>query len=318
MIDLRLYIVKEESLSIFLYTILTLFYSLYLQFISHQLPLKMSLFMEDNLNCIYKVINFIEKNYDQQISVKDLEEISHYSYRNIQRIFKYSCGETIGAFQQRLKVENAYKRILYTQESLTSIGVEVGFSSIASFSKAFKQHFGISPKEAKQSKQQLLCGQDLIPVTSDILLEPEIVYLKPIQVYYQSIQTYYNNEEIEWLWDSFMHNEFPDSDAGYFGVIADEPLIKTEINCRYDACSTIQAQNKKLPSKPILGGKYARFIHSGTYETIEDTYTKIYSRWIFNSGLEFSHSPIIEKYERYAEDMKGQEKQLTYILLPLK
>lgn len=274
--------------------------------------------MEDSLNCIYKVINFIERNYDQQISVKDLEEISNYSYRNIQRIFKYSCGETIGAFQQRLKVENAYKRILYTQESLTSIGVEVGFSSIASFSKAFKLHFGISPKEAKLSKQQLLCEPDLIPVSSDVLLEPEIVYLKPIQVYYQSVKTYYNNEEIEWLWERFMHNEFPNSDAEYFGVIADEPLIKTEINCRYDACSTIQSQNKKLPSKPILGGKYARFIHSGTYETIDDTYIKIYSRWIFNSGLEFSHRPIIEKYERYVEDMEDQEKQLTYILLPLK
>ncbi|WP_141395665.1 MULTISPECIES: helix-turn-helix transcriptional regulator [Chryseobacterium] len=44
--------------------------------------------MEDNLNCVYKVINFIEENYDQQISVKDLEEVSNYSYRNIQRIFK--------------------------------------------------------------------------------------------------------------------------------------------------------------------------------------------------------------------------------------
>ena len=92
----------------------------------------------------------MEKNYDQPVSVKELEDISHYSYRNIQRIFKYSCGETIGAFQQRLKVENAYKRILYTQENLTSIAIEVGFANIASFSKAFKQHFGISPKAAKQ------------------------------------------------------------------------------------------------------------------------------------------------------------------------
>ena len=64
------------------------------------------------------------------LSVKELEDISHYSYRNIQRIFKYSCGETIGAFQQRLKVENAYKRILYTQENLTSIAIEVGFDAV--------------------------------------------------------------------------------------------------------------------------------------------------------------------------------------------
>lgn len=274
--------------------------------------------MEDSLNCIYRVINFLEKNYDQPISVKELEEVSHYSYRNIQRIFKYSCGETIGTFQQRLKVENAYKRILYTQENLSCIAVEVGFANIASFSKAFKQHFGISPKAARQNKEELLCGHEILPITSDVLLEPEIVYLKPMQVYYQSTNTYYNNEEIEVLWEKFMENKFHDSGTEYFGVIADEPLIKTEISCRYDACSSMQCENKKLPSKIIFGGKYARFIHPGSYETIDETYTKIYSRWIFHSELEFSHTPIIEKYERYSEHAENQEEQLTYILLPLK
>lgn len=274
--------------------------------------------MEDQLNCIYRLIHFIEKNYDEPISVKDLEDISNYSYRNIQRIFKYSCGETIGSFQQRLKVENAYKLILYSKESLTSIGLEVGFANIASFSKAFKQHFGISPKAAKLNKELLLCETDLIPVPSDILLTPKIIYLKPAEVYYQSTQTDYNNEEIEWLWNRFMLNEFPVSNIEYFGVIADEPLIKPEINCRYDACATLQSKNKKLPKKTILGGKYARFTHTGSYETIDETYTKIYSRWILNSGLEFSHTPIIEKYEKHADNTDNQEDQLTYILLPLK
>ncbi|MGV0827846.1 AraC family transcriptional regulator [Empedobacter brevis] len=273
--------------------------------------------MEDQLNCIYRVIHFVEKHYDQPIAVKDLEAISHYSYRNIQRIFKYSCGETIGAFQQRLKVENAYKRILYTKENLTSIGLEVGFASIASFSKAFKQHFGISPKEARAHKAQLLCGPELVPTTSDSLLQPEIVYLEPVEVYYQSIQADYENEAIEVLWERFMQYDFPGSNVAYFGVIADEPLIKTAINCRYDACATMQARHKKLPSKTMLGGRYARFTHKGSYETIDAMYAKIYSRWIFDSDLEFSPAPIIEQYEKYAANSSELETQLTYILLPL-
>lgn len=274
--------------------------------------------MEDKLNSIYRVINFVEKHYDQSISVKDLEDISHYSYRNIQRIFKYSCGETIGAFQQRLRVENAYKRILYTKDNLTSIGLEVGFANVASFSKAFKHQFALSPSEARASKAKLLCAPDLIPLMSDTLLQPEIVYLEPIQVYYWSIQTNYQNEEIEELWQWLTQNDFVIPSTIYFGIIVDEPLIATTIRCRYDACTTTQIQNKKLPSKMIFGGKYARFIHAGSYDTIEDTYMKIYSRWIFDSGLEFSHTPVIEKYEKYATNMDDLEKQLTYIFLPLK
>lgn len=271
-----------------------------------------------DLYCVYNTINFIEKNYDQAISIKDLEEVSNYSYRNIQRIFKYTCGETIGAYQQRLRVENAYKLILYTTESLTRIGLKVGFASLASFSKAFKQHFSISPKEAKLSRAQLLCeGTELTLRSSDVLLQPEIVYIKPIQVYYQSTLTPYENEAIELLWDRFMENEFPSFDTEYFGIIADEPLIREELDCRYDACSSMQAKNQKLPSKIIMGGRYARFMHKGSYETIDETYTKIYSRWIFDSGLEFAHTPIIEKYLKHADNSSHVDEQLTYILLPL-
>jgi len=35
--------------------------------------------MENQLNCIYSVINFVEKHYGQPIAIKELEDISHYS-----------------------------------------------------------------------------------------------------------------------------------------------------------------------------------------------------------------------------------------------
>lgn len=48
--------------------------------------------ISSNLNCVYNTLSFIEKNYDQLISIEQLEDISHYSYRNIQRIYRYTCG----------------------------------------------------------------------------------------------------------------------------------------------------------------------------------------------------------------------------------
>ncbi|PSL45645.1 AraC family transcriptional regulator [Chitinophaga niastensis] len=271
-----------------------------------------------NLYCVYNILNFIENNYDQCISIKELEEVSNYSYRNIQRIFRYTCGETIGAYQKRLRVENAYKLILYTKESITSIALKVGFANLASFSKAFKQYFNCSPKEAKSNKKLLFNKADIIPVESVMVLKPEIIYLQPMEVYYESAFIPYENEQIELLWSRFMQNEFPDTGTAYFGVIADEPLIKEELNCRYDACSSAQAKRKKLPSKMILGGRYIEFIHAGKYETIEETYKSIYSGWILESELEFAHTPIIERYLKHADNTDSKEDQVTSILLPLK
>lgn len=271
-----------------------------------------------NLYCIYNVLNLIENNYDRNITIKELEEVSNYSYRNIQRIFKYTCGETIGAYQQKLKVENAYKLILYTKDTLTAIALQVGFSNLASFSKAFKQYFGISPKEARLNKAALFVKTNVVPILSAEPLEPEIIYIKPLKVYYESTTTPYLNTDIEGLWESFTKHIFPAHETGYYGVIADEPLIKEQLSCRYDACSSQPAKRVKLPSKTIFGGKYAQFMHNGSYGTIDETYRKIYAGWILHSGLEFAHTPIIEKYIKHIDNIDHEDQQLTAILLPLK
>lgn len=271
-----------------------------------------------NLYCIYNVLNLIENKYDQYISIKELEEVSNYSYRNIQRIFKYTCGETIGAYQQRLKVENAYKLILYTKSSLTAVALQVGFSNLASFSKAFKLYFGISPKEARLNKESLFIEKCLVPVVSGERLNPEITYIKPLKIYYESTTTPYVNEDIEGLWENFIKHDFQDRNTEYFGIIADEPLIKEELSCRYDACSSQPSKLTKLPSKTIFGARYAQFIHKGKYETIDETYRKIYAGWILDSDLEFAYTPIIEKYIKHTDNTNHEDEQLTAILLPLK
>lgn len=270
-----------------------------------------------NLNCVYNTISLIEKNYDQVISIEELEEVSHYSYRNIQRIFKYTCGETVGAYQKRLRVENAYKMMLYTSDSISAIALKVGFANLASFSKAFKQHFGISPTEARLQKSPLLAKAEIFPISASAVLKPEIVYLRPLTVYYGTAFINYVDEEVEALWDRLMENEFPEHGNEFYGIIADEPLIRENLKCRYDTCSLMQAKNTRLPAKTIGGGKYAQFTHLGAYETIEETYIKIYSGWILGAGLEFGATPVIEKYIKHPGNTSSVAEQLTYIYLPL-
>lgn len=271
-----------------------------------------------NLNCVYRVLHFIEQHYDQAITVKELEAVSHYSYRNIQRIFRYTCGETIGAYQKRLRVENAYKLMLYTKENITAIALNVGFANLASFSKAFKQHFHCSPKEARSGKTILFREADIVPLESGTVLAPEIIYFPPVKVYYESATLSYENGEIELLWERFLQHQFPGSGTDYFGVIADEPLIKEALDCRYDACASQPALRTELPSKMIMGGRYAQFIHKGAYDTIEETYRDIYAGWMLESKLEFGHTPVIERYIKHADNTDTIEEQLTGILLPLK
>ena len=270
-----------------------------------------------NLNCVYNTLSFIEQNYDQVISVEQLEQLSNYSYRNIQRIFRYTCGETIGAYQKRLRVENAYKMMIYSNSRIAAIALKVGFANVASFSKAFKQHFQLSPKEAKAQKMPLLAKAQIFPAETTTLLKPEIVYVPQVKVYYKSAFINYLHEEIEGQWEKFMRFEFPAKGTEFYGVVADEPLIRENQVCRYDTCASAPSSTAKLPAKTIGGGRYAQFVHYGSYETIEDTYSQIYSGWILSTQLEFGHTPVIEKYIRHPDNSNAPHEQLTYIWLPL-
>jgi AraC family transcriptional regulator len=271
-----------------------------------------------NLEAIYNTLALIEKKYNDTITVEELERVSFYSYRNIQRIFKYACGITIGGYQQQLKVENGYKLILYSPNSLSSIALTVGFDSLAAFSKAFKQHFGVSPKEARLNKTVLFEAHKIVPCAADTVVECTIVYRSALKIYYQRTETHYQNEDIEGLWEQLMALDFPKNGVEYYGTIMDEPLVSNTIKCRYDACASVCPKDKNLPSKTIFSGKYAQFLHHGSYETIDETYTKIYARWILTTQLAFDASPIIEHYIKHNSNTENEADFLTAILIPLK
>ena len=265
---------------------------------------------------IYNTQKFIQQNYAQQLFVKDLEKISCYSYRNLQRVYKSVYGETIGAYQTRLKIENAYKKIIYTKMPISEIALDVGFADVQSLRKAFKKRFKYPPSEARNKKLELFEENDLTILT-DEPLDPKITFIDEVNVFYQSIRTNYINMEIDELWDKIDACEFDDNSIEYFGLIVDDPIITESIHCRYDACITADPKNEVFPEKRIFGGKYATFIHRGSYDEIEKTYQKIYGSWVLQSDIELSELPIIEHYIKHTNNSEKEDEFETAILLPI-
>lgn len=272
-----------------------------------------------HLSKIQHIIKFIEDNSDKNITTKDLEIISNSSYRNLQRIFKNIFKESIGAFQKRLKLENAYRKIIYTNNPISDIAIEVGFESVQSFSKSFKKQFGISPINARNTKINLVDSFFKTAGNASKEISCEIIYLKAQKVFFKTIQTdSYNNKDINKLWEEIDSEIKENTVINYYGVIVDEPLITDKLKCRYEACVDHEITSKEYYFRNIFGGRYARFLHKGNYDSIEETYRKIYYDWLFNSSLEFDSSPIIEHYKVNSSNESSENKFVTEILIPLK
>lgn len=271
------------------------------------------------LEKIQHIIRYIEENYHQEVSIKKLEELSNYSYRNVQRIFKNIFNESIGAFQKRLKLENGYKKLIYSRQSITDIAYSVGFDSLQSFSKSFKKQFNLSPEIARKEREGVFNSFLQSGLQERKTINYELVFLKELKVFYLSAQaTNYNNPKIDLLWDR-IDDVFEDYlNVQYYGIIVDQPLITENIKCRYEGCIDRDPQHQAFISTYIFGGRYAKYIHKGNYDLIDDTYRQIYKAWLSHPTLEFDNSPMIEHYLKNEYHTENPEEYITEILVPIK
>lgn len=93
---------------------------------------------------INRVVDHIERNLTQRLSLADLADIAHFSRFHFHRVFGAMVGETVHQFVRRLRVERAATMLRNPGRSVTEVAMECGFASSATFARAFKAAFGVS------------------------------------------------------------------------------------------------------------------------------------------------------------------------------
>lgn len=110
---------------------------------------------ETQLQRYKKLLQYIEQEFKEDINIAKIEAICNYSYRNINRIFEAIHQETIGKYIRRIRLERAAQYLKYTDERISEIAYNVGFTDIATFSKAFKKKFKHAPSTFRKRNQLL-------------------------------------------------------------------------------------------------------------------------------------------------------------------
>ncbi|TCP27902.1 AraC family transcriptional regulator [Tenacibaculum skagerrakense] len=274
---------------------------------------------------LQQVVSYIRIQYNHKILIEELEHLSSFSYRNLQRVFKAFYNETIGAYVTRLKVENAAKKLVYSPKEIKLIAEEVGYSDVFSFSKAFKKHFGISPSKFRDKKEELFKKNE--EITEEIMpfIEKKITVLPKKRVLYTTFKGDYYSTDLNTVWDDFIEKSegigIDVDSAESFGVIWDEPTISEILSYHYDACLVIddlELANSKFSIKTIPAETYAVFEHLGSYKTIVNTYDKIFSKWLFTTNHEIIEKPFLEFYILHEGNTTNENDYKTEIFIPIK
>ncbi len=90
---------------------------------------------------------FIEKNYQDKITVEQLTSMVALSRRNFERRFKKATSNTVVEYMQRVKIEAAKKGLEAGRKNVNELMYDVGYNDTKAFRNVFKRTTGLSPVE---------------------------------------------------------------------------------------------------------------------------------------------------------------------------
>lgn len=105
---------------------------------------------DHNDQAILQAQEFIESHYKRDISMDSLAEKVGLGSRTFKRRFKQATSENPLNYLQRIRVEQAKRKLEKTTEPINNIIWSVGYEDISSFRQLFKRFTGLTPKDYRQ------------------------------------------------------------------------------------------------------------------------------------------------------------------------
>ena len=280
----------------------------------------MNEFYEASIN---RVVDYIQANLSEDLSLKQLSEVACYSKFHLNRIFSAHMGESVYQYIKRLRLEKSAELLLANpKESITGVALMCGFENSSSFAKSFKKHFkmtatqwrnrsdGVSVNESPQPRIE--CGEFSIhrgsPVWTyhlkDSIRQVVIEDILPLKfAYIRHLGPYQGGEVLfgevytrllRWAAARELINE----DTVAWHIYHDDPNITDHNKLR--VMVAIPIMDSVDPSGPvgitkISGGKCAvcRFLLKR--DEFAGAWSWMFSEWLVNSGYEWDNRESFER-----------------------
>ncbi|TMV47206.1 helix-turn-helix domain-containing protein [Paenibacillus mesophilus] len=121
---------------------------------------------------VQTIISLIEERYSERITLDMLEKSVFMSKHHLSRIFRELTGMSIIDYLYKYRINQAKIRFICNRNSaVNEVYREVGFQSMAHFSRLFKKFVGLSPEQFRRKVQPFL----LNPLELRLPVFPETV-----------------------------------------------------------------------------------------------------------------------------------------------
>lgn len=253
---------------------------------------------------INKVQDYIESHIEEELSITKLAHVASFSEFHFQRIFKMMTGECLYSYIKRIRLEKA---VFFLRSNpnlqIQNIAFSVGFSTQASFAKAFKERFGMNAsgirklsdtKMSELTRELSTNGKVLnIEMQYNIPIELTIKSIDPIKVLYlRHTGAYKGNSDLFMklftkLYGYATRKNRVNNETKWFAVYHDFGDLTEEEKLRLSVCMSMendQVSDGEFGCMEIAGGKYAVGRFSLEPDDYQSAWNYMILKWLPESG----------------------------------
>jgi AraC-like DNA-binding protein len=104
-----------------------------------------------DIQTIYKIKDQMLEQLETPPVIKDLAVSAGMSPTKLKRLFRQIFGDSIFSYYQAFRMKEAALLLDGGKLSVSDVGYRLGFSNLSHFSKVFKEHMGLNPKQYSRS-----------------------------------------------------------------------------------------------------------------------------------------------------------------------
>ena len=263
---------------------------------------------------------YIYTHIDTEIRIEELARELGVSRFHLQRIFREIFGTSLYQRIKTIRLEKAANLLVVNRGStISEIALQCGYSSQASFLKAFRERFGMTPGLWRRGGYRDYSRRLLGSIRLDESLREKFESLEYTVEKRPEIRAYYirhrgYDESIAEVWRRLRLFRLSHGleTSQRIALYHDNPAIRPLEECAYVACLATERRipRSRLPAFRIAGGVYARFDLRGAPGEEIALLHWIYHSWLPRHGYETTPKPSYAVYHK--NHFLGEELDLSY------
>ncbi len=287
---------------------------------------------------INNVLDHISAHLDGNLSLEVLAGVAHFSPFHFHRIFKNIVGQTLNQYVNRTRVEHAAK-LMRANLGLRVLDAAIvcGYESAAGFSRAFKKHYGISPRQwdRRSPLQERKINQvdHTFPVyTVDALQQFAQTHAVRVQfadlsaqrlAYIRVTDSYRDWAGVVTAYDQLMtwytKRGGDLKTTTLYGMSQDDPDVTPIEQCRFDWALRLPdtwSMDERVSLREMPASRIAYVHVRGDIGWLDQTWQYLWRYWLPRSRYQPANWPAMEIYQRLPIEL-GWEQYDMWCSVPI-